>query len=117
MQEPYFANSFLYDSYQLGKNGIASKPKTPEGLAYAEAFRNVTSFEMRADVPAKGADVGVMEAACFKHCATKTASWSALSVDDTTFEAAVAGWFFRDAPSPYYLEDTCEGWNCGPGCA
>ena len=118
MQVPFFANSFLYDLYQLGKNGIASKPKTSEGLTYAEGFRNLTSTWMRIDVPVKaGKDHAAMLPACFKHCNTKTATWSSLTVDDITLETAVASWFFGDGKTPAYIKDTCEGWACGPGCA
>lgn len=117
VKSPYLLNAFLYDSYQLGKNGIASKPKTPEGLSWAEGFRNATSFWAREEVPRDSADYAAMLPACFKHCNTKTATWGTLTVDGVTLEAATASWFFGDATAPAYLEDTCEGWACGPGCA
>lgn len=55
--------------------------------------------------------------ACFKHCNTLKSTWRSLTVDGVTLEEAVTSWFFGEGGVKTWLEDTCEGWNCGPGCA
>ena len=107
-----------YDLYQLGKDGISSKPKTASGLAYAEEFRNLTHTWAALDVPVgKKIDHAAMLPACFKHCNTLKSTWQTLTVDGVTLQEAVTSWFFQEGGISSYLEDTCEGWNCGPGCA
>lgn len=119
---PFFLNSFLYDQYQLMKDGIPGKPSGAAAVAYEESFRNLTSFYARREVVpgAGGADVAAMLPACHLHCSTqKAARWSELTVGGVTTEAAVAAWYFGDGAAagvPAFLEDTCDGYNCGEGC-
>ena len=104
-------NSFLYDSYQLDKNGATGTPKGKQ-VAYDEDFRNLTHTYARLDV--KGAGNAAVLPACHKHCNTLTGNtWSTLTVDGHSLEASVASWFFGDVSVPSYLEETCKGYNCG----
>ena len=103
--------------YQLEKDGIPGSPKSAEQVAFEEAFRNATSTSARLDVGTGNADAAAMLPACHLHCSNqKAARWSELTVDGVTTEAAVVSWFFGDAAVPAYLEDSCEGYACGPGC-
>ena len=111
-------NSFLYDQYQLDKDGVPGKPKDAAQIAYDETFRNLTSTWARIDTAVgPGVDRAAVLPACHKHCNTLTGTtWSTLTVDGYSLEQSVASFFFADSAAPAYLEDTCEGYNCGPGC-
>ena len=111
LQSDYLMNSFLYDSYQLDKNGATGTPKGKQ-VAYDEDFRNLTQTFAHLDVT--GAGNAAVLPACHKHCNTLTGStWSTLTVDGHSLEASVASWFFKDASVPVFLEETCAGYNCG----
>lgn len=114
---PFFLHQFLYDSYQLDKNGATGTPKGTQ-VAYDEEFRNLTHTFARVDTDAASTkDLAVTLPACHKHCNTLTGNtWSTLTTQGVSLEAAVASWFFGDGTAPAYLEDTCKGYACGPGC-
>ena len=117
IESPFFLHQFLYDSYQLDKNGAKGTPKGAQ-VAYDADFRNLTHTFARADTDAASTkDFAVTLPMCHKHCNTLTGTtWSTLTTQGVTLEAAVASWFFGDGAVPAYLEDTCEGFACGPGC-
>jgi len=117
LEAPYFLHQFLYDSYQLDKNGATGTPKGAQ-VAYDEDFRNLTHTYARLDVDVRpGRDHAASLPACHRHCNTLTGNtWSTNTVQGHTLEAAVASWFFSDASVPNFLEDTCGGFSCGPGC-
>ena len=106
--------AFLYDSYQLDKNGATGTPKSKAQIAYDESFRNLTRTFAKLDVADVGRNAAVLPA-CHRHCDTLTgAFWSTLTVDGFSLEQAVTSWFFGDGGSvPAYLEEACEGYNCG----
>jgi hypothetical protein len=118
LHSPFIVNSFLYDQYQLEKDGIPGKPKNKAETEYDESFRNLTSTWSRIDVPVSpGIDRAAVLPGCHKHCNTLTGTtWATLTVDGHSLQESVASWFFGDGTSPAYLEDSCDGYNCGPGC-
>ena len=118
LQAPFYANAFKDDLYQLQKNGIPGRPKGDQ-IAYEENFRSLTASEMRKAFD-KASDAAVSLPGCHKHCNTlKGSTWATLDVSGVSLQTAVAEWFFRDdvKQDPHrWLEDTCSGWACGPGC-
>ena len=119
LSHPFFLHQFLYDSYQLDKNGATGTPKGAQ-VAYDEAFRNLTHTYAALDFAASAVATGDKAAtlpACHKHCNTLTGNtWSTLTTQGVPLEKAVAAWFSKDAGVDDYLEDSCKGYACGPGC-
>ena len=116
VKESFFLHQFLYDSYQLGKDGAGKI--TPSGaiVEYDETFRTLTHQFAAVDVKAsalKPGDKGAMLPACYKHCNTLEGTWSTLMTQGKTLEEAVTSWFFRDGTVDDYVESSCVGFNCG----
>ena len=117
VKTPVMTQSFLYDLFQLGEDGLPKGPTDAPSRAYCEAFRNDTSFWLKRDTPTgPGLDQAVFAPACFHHCCTDSSVWHTLNVGGVAVEKALTSWFFGDASVPAYLQDTCAGFNCGAGC-
>jgi len=115
LQAPFYANQFLYDQYQLEKDGIPGRPKD-DGVAYAEVFRGLTESGLRAAFDAQPGSAASLPG-CHKHCNTLTGNtWGTILTGGATLEEGVTEWFFDDAFSHRWLLETCEGWNCGLTC-
>ena len=118
LKSSFFAHAFLYDLYQLEKDGLPGRPKSDAEDGYSEAFRAQMSGQLR-PIWAAQPDAAAMLPACHKHCNTlKGNTWSTIAVGGLSLEDAVAEWFFRDNDfsEHRWTEDTCSGWDCGP-CA
>lgn len=117
VRTPVMTQSYLYDAFQLGQDGLPKGPTDAPSRAYCEAFRNDTSFWLTRDTPTgPGLDQAVFAPACFHHCCTDSSVWHTLSVGGVAVEKALTSWFFGDASVPANLQDTCAGFNCGVGC-
>jgi len=114
---PYILNSFQYDAWQLGYNGITA-PLTPDKLEYCETFRNTTRYWFLRDVNSdpKYYRTAVLPA-CVRHCNTEDSHFNTLTTKGVTLEKAVVSWFFGENTVVQFIEDDCVGYNCGPGCS
>lgn len=79
---PYLLHAFSYDEFQIsGDLGISfgDVPKTSAQLAFAEAFRKVTTAAANVDViaPARAGTAALLPA-CYHHCATESSLFTTL---------------------------------------
>ena len=115
----FFLHAYQYDLFQLSSDTKVPVPdKTPQQLAYCESFRNLTRASFSKDVvvqngPGKNA---ALLPACYKHCNTEGSTFSTLATNGVTLEAAVAAWFFSEGAAQQYVQEDCQGFNCGTDC-
>ena len=116
VRSSFLLHAYLYDAFQLPYDlhlPAGSWPKSPQQLAFAEYFRNVTSKFAHEDVHAPQQ---ALLPACYAHCGTEDDRWRNVQAQGISLDKAVSSWFWEEGDVPDFIEDLCSGFNCGKGC-
>jgi len=107
IQTPMIYNEFLYDSANLGFDGLPGPPWTGDALEFAEQFRrDMTIAQAKAEY--------LFSASCYLHETEDTNLFADVKVRGSPLSAVVGSWFFN--PHPMRFVDTCTTENCNPTC-
>jgi hypothetical protein len=119
-----FLHAYAYDQFQLGEDTGVQPPYGAPQLAYAEAFRNMSTAVALRDTAACAAAgaCGLLMPACYKHCNTLAPTFHTARTAGRTLQDRVASWFWgarrpADEANVANVEvEACVGFNCGTDC-